>query len=93
MIKRIKRKIYRKVIRKIQYRLGWRFCMQCRTFTKIKFVKDWVIHEEEPPMFYHYQCSSCGFSSETLPSLLMDSAAKHHGYKNFNDFAKKNKLL
>lgn len=73
--------------------MGWRHCGKCRSFNKIKFVKDVIYHEDEPPIFHHWECSKCGRASPIQPSRLMDDSAKSFGYNDFMDFAKQNELL
>ena len=68
------------------YRRGWRYCPVCRKFAKIKWVKDVVLHEDEPPMFFHWTCSNCGARTPIAATGLTQDAVKSLGYKDFDDY-------
>ena len=46
--------------RKLLTRLGWNDCPVCNAFVRLKWVQDVVHFEDEPPMFYHYECHRLG---------------------------------
>jgi hypothetical protein len=79
--------------KRLKYRLGWRLCEKCRGFHKIKWVKDVIYHPEEPPMFYHWECTNCGNATPVRPSGLTEEVVRKLGYKNFIDYAKRNGLV
>lgn len=86
----LRRRLYRWV-RNFRVRfLHWRYCSICRTFSKIRWVKDPVYHPEEPPMFYHYECARCGTQTSTQPTSLTEDACQSLGYSSFSDYAAKN---
>ena len=89
MMKLIKRYL-KKSIRNLKYRLGWRHCGKCRTFSWIRWVKDWVVDPDEPSMFYHWECSNCGISTTVQPTLNTEKAVRSLGFENFECFAKEN---
>lgn len=61
----------------------------CRTFTKIRWVKDIIYHPEEPPMFVHWQCAHCGARTPTQPTSLTEDACRKLGYDSFADYGAK----
>jgi len=87
---RLVRRWLKRFWKRLQYRWGWRRCHGCRGWHKVRWVKDWVVHPEEPPMFYHYECSGCGARTSTTPSVLSEDAARKLGYKDFAEYAEKN---
>ena len=61
---------------KIKY-LKYIICPFCKELIKPKFVKDYVYHSDEPPMFYHYECPKCTlWLSTSIPSILTERAVK-----------------
>ncbi len=74
---------------KIKYFLGWRDCTNCGNFVKIKWIKDWILYEDEPSMFGHWECSKCKASTETQPTRITEDVVKKLGFKNFNHFMEK----
>ena len=82
-------RLLKRVWRYIQSRLGWATCPVCKEWRRIRWVKDWIIHPEEPPMFCHYECTGCGARTEVMPTALTEHAVKKLGYKDFADWAKK----
>lgn len=77
-------------IHNIKIKLGYIDCPCCHNFIKPKWVKDYIYHPEEPPMFYHYECPKCIFWFSTFtPSILTERTVRKLGYKDFNDYAEK----
>lgn len=68
-------------------RHGWFDCPVCGTFMKPRWVKDWIVDPEEPPLFYHYECPHCGASTAPEPSSLTEHAVRDLGFRNFDHFA------
>ena len=66
---------------------AWEDCEGCGSEMSMHFVKDWVYHPEEPPMFYHFECTVCNHISSMQHSILMDEAAKKFGYDDFPSYA------
>lgn len=71
----------------IKYRMGWRVCPSCGKFARIAWVKDWVMHPDEPPLFWHYECTACGAATDIMPSVLSEKAVRGLGFENFDKFA------
>lgn len=79
-------KYLRTLIQKVQKRFGWDMCPCCRNWRRIKIVQDPVVFEEEPPMFFHYECTGCGARTVTLPTSLTEDALKELGYSSYDAF-------
>lgn len=84
MIHKIKR-WWRSVTTTWKLQHGWTYCPECGYLVFPRFVKDWIVHPEEPPLFGHYYCPHCRHTTAPKASFLMDSAARSHGYKSFED--------
>ena len=77
------------LINNYKIKLGYIICPFCKNFIKPKFVKDYIYHSDEPPLFYHYSCPKCGiWLSTSTPSILTERAVKQLGFKDFNDYIK-----
>lgn len=50
-------------------------CPVCQEYA-LRWVKDWVVDPEEPPMFGHWVCDECGASTPIKPTKLAVRAAK-----------------
>jgi len=79
------------LLTRIKRRLGWIDCPQCGKFRKPRWVKDYVLDPEEPPLFGHWYMPCCGASTEVEPTMIMDDAARSFGAKDFNDFMERRK--
>jgi hypothetical protein len=82
------RRALRALSRRVKLRLGWRYCGCCRKFVKLRWVKDWIAHPEEPPLFIHWECPRCLARSPSLPTSLTTKAVRDLGYRNFDEYAK-----
>jgi hypothetical protein len=71
------------------YSRGWRRCPCCRKFTRIKWVKDVIYFEDEPPLFSHWECSNCGATTPSAPTWLTLDAVESLGYESFDDYCQK----
>lgn len=61
----------------LAYRKGRKDCPQCDKPAGVRWVKDVVLFEDEPPLFFHWECDGCGFATGPTPSsLTVDAAAK-----------------
>ena len=77
------------LINNYKIKLGYITCPFCKNFIKPKFIKDYIYHREEPPLFYHYSCPKCLiWLSTSTPSILTERAVKQLGFKDFNDYIK-----
>lgn len=75
------------IIKNLKIKLGYIYCPFCKQLIKPKYVKDYIYHSEEPPMFYHYECPKCKlWLCEPTPSALTERAVRKLGYKDFNDY-------
>jgi len=50
-------------------------CPICSEYA-VRWIKDWVVHPEEPPMFGHWICDECHAATPVLPTRLTVRAAK-----------------
>ena len=71
------------------FKRGWRYCPICRKFARILWVKEVVLFEDEPPMFYRWQCQNCGAKTPVIPTGLTISAVTSLGYEDFDAYCKK----
>lgn len=66
--------IYHRWCRRRLVDIGWRLCSSCRGFHRFIWVKDWILFEDEPPMFVHYECAGCGRRTDTIASTVQSAA-------------------
>jgi hypothetical protein len=66
--------------------LGYRDCPICSQQT-VKWVKDYIFHPEEPPMFGHWQCLNpdCLVATEVESLPWADKIAQEQGYRTLKD--------
>ena len=77
------------LINNYKIKLGYITCPSCNILIKPKFIKDYIYHPDEPPLFYHYSCPKCLiWLSTSTPSILVERAVKQLGFKDFNDYVK-----
>lgn len=50
-------------------------CPICQEYA-VRWVKDWVVDPEEPPMFGHWICDACSAATKVVPTRLALRAAK-----------------
>ena len=72
---------------------GWEFCPDCARFVRPRWIKEWIHHPEEPPLFCRYQCPECGYTTGVNPTGLTEETVRRMGYKNFLEYAQKAGLL
>lgn len=65
---------------------GYRDCPICKEQT-LQFVKDWIIHPEEPPLFGHWQCfnKNCLVSTDMESLPWADKVAQEQGHRTFKE--------
>lgn len=65
---------------------GYRDCPKCGQQT-VKFVKDVLLFDDEPPMLAHWECENpdCRARTETESLPWADKIAKEHGYETFKE--------
>jgi hypothetical protein len=83
------RRRWHRLVRNVRWRMGWRHCRHCRQFSRIKWIKDVVLFADEPPMFYHLECTRCGARTAVMPTCITESAARSLGFDSFDDYSKK----
>lgn len=76
-------------VEKWKRRHGWEDCPSCGECVRPRWVKDCVVFEDEPPLFFHYECQKCGYSTGINPTSLTDSAVRSLGFKDFSEYADK----
>lgn len=79
----------RSLVRCIKVRLGWRYCTKCRHLVRLRWVKDWIVSPEEPPLFYHYECPICHGCSAIVPTTLTLKAVRNLGYETVSEYVEK----
>ncbi len=77
------------VWRRLRTRFGWIDCPQCGEFRRPRWVKDWLVFEDEPPLFGHWYMPCCGARTETEATPMMNEAARSFGARDFDDFMDK----
>ena len=65
-------------------------CRSCRKVITPRWKKDHVLFEDEPPLFYHYECPHCGYHlTNMIPTAITENAVKKLGYRDFKDYVGK----
>ena len=59
--------------------IGYRDCPVCGSNATLKTVKDIVVFYDEPPMFYHWNCTNCKVETPPLPTSITKKAAESVG--------------
>jgi hypothetical protein len=77
--------------RRLREHWGWIDCPGCGQFRRPRWVKDYIYHPEEPPLFGHWYMPCCGVSTEVTATSIMDDAARSFGARDFNDFMEQRK--
>ena len=65
---------------------GYEVCPVCSEQT-VKWVKDCLVFEDEPPIMGHWQCTNpgCLVRTETESTPWADKIAQEQGYKTFKE--------
>jgi len=79
---------FRRFWKRWQYLRGWRRCPVCRGWHKIKRDQEIVVFKDEPPMFFRYTCTGCGFDYGVWSRVVSDHVLKLMGYRDFLHYAK-----
>lgn len=71
------------MIKRLWKRLrGFHKCPQCGE-QSLQWVKDWLLFPDEPPILYHWECTSCNVRSDVQETSMATEAAKQFGYSSF----------
>ena len=63
-------------------------CPHCRAVISPRWVKDAVLHPEEPPLFAHYECPKCWRHLTPIePTALTEQAVRRLGFRDAADYA------
>lgn len=69
-----------RLIKRIKYKyLDYRYCGRCRQFVEIQWVKIPIMFEDEPPLFFYWECSNCSARTKIQPTILVEQVAEKMG--------------
>ena len=64
-------------------------CPECGKEVYFYWVKDWILHPEEPPILGHFVCPECGWHSSIVPTSLTTDVLKKHFRMTWDEFCEK----